>query len=250
MSPPVEPDDVDGSRGRGSRRSRRSTSPRFAIEPGPVVDDVDVRAPALDQLCVPQRGRVAPPADDDGVRRHAQRATRSSHCSAPVSRLRSTSAHRRAGTSTAVGISTPRRARRTTATDRVERLATSLVARQRCARRSVATRRAASIASQVQTMSSGHEVVALDVGVVVGRGEEARDDEREPRQQRVPRPHASRSPGDRAGAASASGPKARADRPIRSASLPGRSPNGSMTLPRNCCARTMYQNPSHVSGWP
>ena len=39
-------------------------------------------------------------------------------------------------------------------------------------------------------------------------------------------------------------------RSMRSPSLPGRSPNGSTRLPRNCSAKTIETKPSRVSGDP
>ena len=62
------PDHVHGPLRRGSV-DHVGERPEVVVEPRPVVDDEDVRPPALDDLCVPQRRRVAPPADDHRVRR-------------------------------------------------------------------------------------------------------------------------------------------------------------------------------------
>ena len=51
-----------------------------------------------------------------------------------------------------------------------------------------------------------------------------------------------------AGTASASNPSWAFAKVASLPSLSGRSANGSLSEPRNCSARAMYQKPSHVAG--
>ena len=217
---------------------------------------------ALDPLGVPQRRRVAPPADDDRVRAPSTLRTWSVQRGRVVlvALVDRREAVREGDQRSARGArwrgrrrSRRRRARRDGLGGRGRRVGRGRVGRRR---RAVDGGPRASIAARGQDRQPGPghqrrtEVVAADVRVDVRRGEEAGDRRGRPGQQRVARAahrghderdRDERAPGSRTGRTSA--------RPS-SPNLRGRSPNGSDRLPWNCSARTMYRKPSQVFGVP
>ena len=116
-------------------------------------------------------------------------------------------------------------------------------------RRAWSTITAARIAEPGPGQQRRPEVVAADVRVHVRGVEEQRDDQRRAGQEGVaPVSHGASREESAGGMASARSPSWAAARVTRSPSLRGRSPRGSPSEPRNCSARAMYQNPSHVAG--
>ena len=155
---------------------------------------VDVRAPALDVLGVPQRGRVAPPADDRGVGLHRRRGRGPSSW-----RLRAGGWRRpRVALRTSSSVGT------TSATARIDRdhRRPAVQAQGRIGGRRWSAACAGAAGESRQEVDDGRrqdrqprpghqrrpEVVAADVGVDVRRGEEAGDRHGRPGQQRVARP--------------------------------------------------------------
>ena len=153
------------------------------VEAGPVVDDEDIRPPAFDDLGVPERRRIAPPADD-----HRVRLQQVEHPVRPGGRL-AVAAHVDRGVACCARPSSDG-ATSTIATTQRHRGAQrsgAAAGTRRCRPRRRRTSSPPRIASHVQAISAGPEVVARDVGVLVGRGEEAGDQHRGPGQERVAR---------------------------------------------------------------